>query len=849
MTRLREGLRLCLVVTLFVIGTNFSRADLASSAEFRDAVQFLTEGMPSLAEQKLEFLLNEKDRQFTNPEKERITLLLLEALVRSGDNERALTLFSRTPTFQQRNNARFWQALALKKSDRIDEAETILKELIVDPKFQYLNWATLTLAQISANRHDLETVDKLLQPLLTSDQPKVVSQAQLTGAEFYLQHNQDQAALALLDLSPPYKKSTRAQNSFRFLRARIAMLQSNFPKAIFYLEDFREVEDLGSRAIHEKAVLLLGDACAATGRKQDAIDHWLHLIENHPDNASLPLIFDKLTKTDAFSKPKVFQDLALWAAEDSFHSKRKIYSQYYHALTQNHIDHPLERRKEFESFVETHSAHALYIPAVLELVELLIRQGIIGQAKILLGELKQFTLTPSRRSRVIFLEAFLGFKQGDYVKAESKFLEAGDSPDDMESSDVAAFNVALTALNAGDDKTFTQYRGLLSQSKNTDLQAELGLEQGLFLASRSVTKAFETLSGFLTEFPDHARAADAQLALAELYLNEVPAKPVSAREQLKSAVERQLTRRQEESLNYIAVWIEESDGNHSAVIEQALRYLDHWPRSRHAPEIRLKLGEAYYRKKDFSQAMLAFEQLAVHHPESSLLGPALFSAGKAASLSKLPEDRARAIELWARLAENESTPLALYARHEQGLFKVKLGEVDDAIAAFDSILEHDPPAPLELKLAVLADRGQAMFNIATARDNEPDYLLNAIQSFDNILSDPGTPPSWRNQATVRKAKCLERLGRQDEALDTYSDVVQSDRLTEGADSEAPVAQVEWFFRAGLGAIRILQKKEEWDSAIRIAESLAHSGSPRAIEASRLADRIRLEHFIWDQPER
>ena len=79
--------------------------------------------------------------------------------------------------------------------------------------------------------------------------------------------------------------------------------------------------------------------------------------------------------------------------------------------------------------------------------------------------------------------------------------------------------------------------------------------------------------------------------------------------------------------------------------------------------------------------------------------------------------------------------------------------------------------------------------------------------------------------------------------------MQSDRLTEGTDSEAPPAQVEWFFRAGLGAIRLLEDKKEWHNAILIAESLANSGSSRAIEAARLADRIRLKHFIWDRAEK
>jgi tetratricopeptide (TPR) repeat protein len=454
-----------------------------------------------------------------------------------------------------------------------------------------------------------------------------------------------------------------------------------------------------------------------------------------------------------------------------------------------------------------------------------------------------------QRSQVAYSQALAYFDQGDFVNAEGKFLEAGEALNTSQSINSAAFNIALTALHAGDDKTFAQYQGQLNDSGNSELVGELLLEQGLFLASHSVTQSFEALLHFLAKYPSHPRVADARLTLAELYLNEIPAKPVSAREQLESARGLELSPRQRESLDYIAVWIEKSDGNYSAVIDQALRFLDHWPQAHRSPDIQMKLGQAYYRERDFSRAVNTFEQLAAAHPESRLAGPALFSAGRAASLSRNPEDRERAIELWSRLAGNDSDPLAPYARHEQGLFKLKREELDEAISIFDSILSHDPPPPLDLKLAVLADRGQAMFSVATARDNNSDHLKNAVQSFDAILNEPDTPASWRNQAAVRKAKCLERLGRRDEALATYTDVVRSDRLTEGTNTDAPVAQVEWFFRAGLGAIRLLQEKKQWSDAIQVADSLANSGSPRAIEAARLADRIRLQHFIWDQPER
>ncbi len=816
-----------------------SRAEPAVSIEFRDAVQALSDGAPSLAAQKLESLLKNSGQTFNDQKRQKITLLLLQALVRAGKNEQALLLFSEQTTLQQNKTAQFWNALALTENGQNPEAQRLLQLLIAEPAFQYRDWGTLALAQNLAAQGNSKKAHGLLKSLLNSPQPGIAARAQLLGAEFYLQQQQSEAALALLNSRPNSTSPDAPPDALRFLRARIAMQMGDFPKAISYLESFRKNENPASQSIHQKAVMLLGDACLSVNQKQEAIRHYLHLIKDHPDSPLLPSAFDELAQIEAFSLPELSQILAQWANEDAIHPERQTYSQYYQAQ---------EFPDKLKSFAASHPHHPLFYPTSLKLAELLIRQN-KTTPQPLLSKLLSSPLSADQHSKVASLQALSAFKQGDFVKAESKFIEASHHKGSTRPSAIASYNVALTALYADDNKTFIQYENLLKQSNKQALQAEFLLEQGLFLAARSLSQAFETLSLFLDKFPNHARAADAHLALAELYLNEVPPKPVSAREHLNAATDYKLSQQQEESLDYIAVWIEESDGNHSAIIEQALRYLDHWPNSQRTPEIRLKLGGAYYQEKDYFQAVSAFVQLADNHPESPLYGPALFSAGKAASLSRQPAERTRAIELWAKLAENESSPLALHARHEQGILKLKLDEFDDAIAAFDSILDHDPPAPLELKLAVWADRGQALFNIATSQNNNPDQLLDAIQSFDSIISANKASPSWRNQAAVRKAKCLERLGRLDDALNTYNDVVQSDRLNEGSDSDAPVAQVEWFFRAGLGAIRLLLEKKEWRSAIRIADSLANSGSPRAIEAAKLADHIRLKHFIWDRPER
>ena len=73
-------------------------------------------------------------------------------------------------------------------------------------------------------------------------------------------------------------------------------------------------------------------------------------------------------------------------------------------------------------------------------------------------------------------------------------------------------------------------------------------------------------------------------------------------------------------------------------------------------------------------------------------------------------------------------------------------------------------------------------------------------------------------------------------------------LTAGPVAAVPTAEFDWFFRAGLSAIRLLQKDGKWKEAVDVADRVAQFGGPRSAEAAQIADRLRLRHFIWQEPE-
>jgi tetratricopeptide (TPR) repeat protein len=99
------------------------------------------------------------------------------------------------------------------------------------------------------------------------------------------------------------------------------------------------------------------------------------------------------------------------------------------------------------------------------------------------------------------------------------------------------------------------------------------------------------------------------------------------------------------------------------------------------------------------------------------------------------------------------------------------------------------------------------------------------------------PEEWKQRALYQKGKCLEKLGRPDEALATYYDVLAV---------EAGKGDQLWFFRAGFDAGLILEDRRSWASAAAVYEKLANTRGARSEEAKNRLSRLRLEHFLWPE---
>jgi tetratricopeptide (TPR) repeat protein len=327
--------------------------------------------------------------------------------------------------------------------------------------------------------------------------------------------------------------------------------------------------------------------------------------------------------------------------------------------------------------------------------------------------------------------------------------------------------------------------------------------------------------------------SEARLALAEIAF-------VSAHDHgaagayLKAAYETPHTEADSERAAYLAIFLADAPDHRDdqKTIELCRKFIVQNGGSNLLPDVRMKLGQVYFRLEDFANAQTLFETLANEDPDSPLAENALFLAGQSAMKTMNPTSLDHAIELFESVAKLNG-PLKLYARQEQAIAKSKAGKESEAIILYNDILGANPDD--ELKFAVMCGKGDAFFAMGNGGAN---FFEQAIAAFGALDAQPGAPAQWRNQALYKKGKCLEKLGRISDALVAFYDVLNTKAVT--------TPEYLWYYKAGFDAARLLEAQQQWKSAIGIYQKIAAVEGPRAQEAKTRALQLRLEHFIWEE---
>jgi tetratricopeptide (TPR) repeat protein len=353
----------------------------------------------------------------------------------------------------------------------------------------------------------------------------------------------------------------------------------------------------------------------------------------------------------------------------------------------------------------------------------------------------------------------------------------------------------------------------------------------------------ELLTTFLSEYKDHERRLEALVALAEYALRHNPPDLEEAEKwitQVRATIATMDSARRspwEERIETSQLLLAELSGDPQVFTKAVEAYLTKFPQSPDAIEWNMKLGQTYFQIENYAKAETVFATLARSHPDSPMAESALYFAARSAMslLNTGGYDRAVA---FLQLVEEKKGPLAREARLLQAFAERRLGQDESAAKILAELDKESSRAPVEFQWAVAMEWADLLFagTAATTESKE-----QAIQQYQELVKNKTYDPGLRVRGALQLFQCLMALNRQQEAIEqAYTALRDTESLAE--------PDRIWHDRLGLELSDAMQARGEWRSAIRLADTIAASGGPKAAEAKQLAAQLRLAHMVWDDKE-
>jgi TolA-binding protein len=811
------ALRLAVCYLLFALrSANADALDEAKSAH--------EAGVPEVAITKTRLYL----ARHPDPSKrDEARLLLARCLIETRQNDQAVeTLREATGS-----EAQFLKGQAALRSRHWKEAQETFAALAKEEGTWSIQ-ARLGLADAQKALGDADVALETLTPLLQSNDPRAVK-AVLLAAEIYLESANTAKAKELLARLQPGSRTEQLEKMC--LAGELAFADNDIERADQSFEEILSSPE--GRTARIVSIAQLGKVKILVSRQdyEEAETEIEKLISNEARGPILPELFENLFSIYSRETNPTTIELASWAAEDPKSSgpDRPAYALFYLARLQLAQGLAPQAANGFRELMARFPDHPISVEGALILSRQQMDTGDIDAAiRVLENRLEHASsLTANQKFRLSFLLGEAYHRQGNISSARDLFLYLA-SQFELDRN-ATLFNAAICSLEIGDEIEFKRsFDKLSKRTLPPDFLGNLVFAHGLLEAKTGKSSADETMRDFIREFPGNPRSTQARLIEAEIRLTEQPPDIAASQEILRRVTLSNDSALQEQA-DRLKFFVAASDPSQSvsAVAALAKEYLAKYPDTSAKAEIRLKLGELYYRDSDFPNAQTQFELVGEESPDSPLVETALFLAGEASRKSLSSSSLDRAITLFEEVYKIGGS-LKYQARLEEALTMRQARQETEAIVLLDDLVSQNPPH--DIRFEAMDNKGEAQFTLAA---KDPQYYIEAMKTFERLINEEGLSIEWKQQASYQKGKCLEKLDRVDEALAAYYDVL----AVEGGSGDQL-----WYFRAGFDAAQILENQRSWSSAAAIYDKLSDTRGPRSAEAKNRLTRLRLEHFLWPE---
>jgi TolA-binding protein len=826
----------------------------------------LTAGLWELAELHLSTALRDKS---ASPEiKSRLTLRLAETLIRAGAADRALQLID-SPQAVKTPESSFWKAQALTAQLRYTEAAAILAGLLELPTPPHLQATGFTLAsiQLALDQPDasLATLGKI--------QSKLDSAAQLDcrlyQVEILLDLGRIADAASLMPALEKYPPGNRTHPAL--LHAYLLLRKDQFIEAQAAFQTLITPAE-GPPLSPDQAVsvaLGLAETQHGLGNTNPAIDSLLSFLQERPDTHPIEPIFHRLIQwlpENPLANGPALARLAQWITpavlpatgivatgfENSGASaawptsvpatrsdERQIFALLARAIGLHNVGLPeaqAEAKRLLNRLRIKFPEHPLASHALYHLARWSLDQGNLDQAFSTLETLRESAQSPFIKGQATLLEARSAYTAGDTRLAIQLFDEAaatltGQLADLSKRQSVIARLRHLEVKGTSSD---------LPQPSIEDpqLRIDLELEKAFYTTPPAATKA--ALENFLSQHPEHPRAAEARLAAIEAtLLSPIPDLPF-ATAQLEQLAKNPppASARGASRIAFARLQLADVAKDSSATLALAQAIMTDFPTEAVANDAALVLGRSLFEARNYNDARLVLEKLAASDTDPIRAQAAWLLAANSAALGGTQQSKDAALILYDKAIQLKGS-LATLATLQKAERLIDMKRFAETATFLQNTLKSLPPGdPAFLPAGMLL--GKALY--AQGATN-PAALVDALSIYDQLVTHVKDQPIWLNRLQYLRGLTLEQLPdatdptqkRQNSALQAYLSVMEI--------SGQPL-EWQYFEQCGFRALAILEAAERWQAAISVAKKIASFKGPHAEDAALRASDLELKHPNW-----
>ena len=734
-------------------------------------------------------------------------ILYARALIADGQPGAAVKLLGEVSPSEGLEKE-FWLAQALAANGDFPEALAKYTRCTMAEDFSFFREAVLGRASMLRNLNRIDEAVSVLEGAASWPTSSSKTQALLDVAELQILKGSGSEAKKILGGLSVTESNDRTKKDF--LSAAAMCLLNENESALEILSNLKPLD----ANMAASSVILQAQALSHTGKSPEAESLLEDFIAGHSSIPELERVFAALDGVYAAAPNVSSSEMKRWSEEKDPTIRRKL-ATFYMARFEARQGSTKKAASLLEALVAEPASNPLASETTLELAALRVRLGQPSEALALLPAQGVSPYTD-------FLRGIALEQQGDHGLAATAFRFAATNP---EMAEGALFNAAICELKAGN----TPNAALAELEKKYPSSPRIPtfhLQEAFSLARNGDPKATEILAKLAESAPPDI-AANARLALAEWKYQQLD-HPAASLE-----LQRISTKGDPARESALGVFLADS-GEPDAIpkaIEAARAFLVRFPDSEPEPSVRMKLGELLFLNRDYASARVELESVARKYPGSDFEAPALFLAAQAAS--RIPEEAATAdaMVLFEEIAARNGS-FSSRARLEQAAILTSQGKPLEANLVIDKVLSSSPDQTL--KATALIEKGK---NFYTLGAQDPSNYKSAIEVWKQVASEEASDAFWRNQALTRIGTALEKSGDDNAATAIYYEVFKP--------SSGATPEFFWFYKAGFAAARIFEAQQKWNEAIRVYEIMSASEGPRAVEAKKRIQQIRLEHFIWD----